>query len=207
MVYNTLVNFGGLDIQTYINSGNLEQYCFEPDNTSLENEIGSLRLTHPEIGQELREIELTIEKLAKSHAITPGTHLKKRIMAALNLPEDTIDLNSLPLTGKYSNHESWLKAVEHLIPCEPFQDFFAHVLQQNEKGAQTLVITKQNVPDEVHLDVAESFFILKGTCTCTVGEEIFTLNAGDYLAIPLHTNHDIRVDSPYVVAILQHQFI
>lgn len=195
-----------MEIRSYIDDGNLEQYCFELNNAQLGNEIVALRSAHSEIGQELNRIELTIEKLAKSQAITPSPQLQNRIMAALGIAEDKIDLDNLPPTSKYSNYESWLKAVEHLIPAEPFDDFFAHPLQQNEQIAQTLVITKLNVPEEVHEEVAESFFILKGTCTCTVGKEVFTLNAGDYLAIPLHTSHDIRIDSPYVIAILQHQF-
>lgn len=196
-----------MDIKSYIDEGNLEQYCFELDNVNLGNEIAALRLVHPEIGQELNRIELTIEELAKTHTVTPSLQLKGRIMAALGIVEEVLDLDHLPPTSKYSNRESWLKAVEHLVPAAPFDDFFAHVLQQNEQMAQTLVITKLNVPDEVHEVVAESFFILEGTCTCTVGNEVFTLNAGDYLAIPLHTNHDIRIDSPYVIAILQHQFV
>jgi len=195
-----------MEFKTYIDEGNLEQYCFELNNAQLGNEIAALRSAHSEIGQELNQIELAIEKLAQSQAITPSPQLQNRIMAALGIAEEKIDLDNLPPTSKYSNYESWLKAVEHLIPAEPFDDFFAHPLQQNEQIAQTLVITKLNVPEEVHEVVAESFFILKGTCTCTVGKEVFTLNAGDYLAIPLHTSHDIRIDSPYVIAILQHQF-
>ncbi|RYU89604.1 cupin domain-containing protein [Mucilaginibacter terrigena] len=195
-----------MDIKAYINDGNLEQYCFELFNADFASEIQSLRLIHSEIKHELEEIELTIEQLADSHSIIPRPELKSRIMAALDFSDDSIDLNNLPLTSKYSNYENWLKAVEHLIPAEPFDDFFTHVLKQDEKIAQTLVITKLDVPAEVHEVISESFFILKGTCTCTVGKEIFTLNAGDYLDIPLHTNHDIRIDSPYVVAILQHQF-
>lgn len=195
-----------MEIKSYIDEGNLEQYCFELNNADLGNEIAALRLAHPEIGQELNQIGLAIEKLAQSHAITPSPGLQNRIMAALGIAEEKIDLDNLPPTSKYSNYESWLKAVEHLIPAEPFDDFFAYPLQQNEQIAQTLVITRLNVPEEIHEVVAESFFILKGTCTCTVGKEIFTLNAGDYLAIPLHISHDIRIDSPYVIAILQHQF-
>lgn len=80
-----------------------------------------------------------MEQLELSQAITPKPSLKHRIMAALDQTEDTIDLDNLPPTGKYSDHESWFKAVEHLIPAEPFDDFFAHVLQQNEKMAQALL--------------------------------------------------------------------
>jgi mannose-6-phosphate isomerase-like protein (cupin superfamily) len=195
-----------MDIQSYINSGSLELYALGLADTDVNEETGAFRLVYPEIDQELLEIELTMENLAKRHAIVPKTLLKSRIMAALNFDEKTIDLNNLPPTGKYSNYESWLKSVEHLLPAEPFEDFFAYVLQHNDKISQTLVVTKLNVPDEIHEDVAESFFILKGSCICTVGKDVFTLNEGDYLDIPLHTSHDIRIDSPYVVAILQHQF-
>jgi mannose-6-phosphate isomerase-like protein (cupin superfamily) len=194
-----------MDIKAYINSGNLEQYCFELSNTMLGNEVGALRLTYPDVHQELNAIEIAIEQLAMNQALAPPPQLKNRVLAAL-YRDDIISLNNLPPTNKYSNYESWLKAVEHLIPAEPFEDFFAHILQQNEKLAQTLVITKLNVPEEVHEVISESFFILKGSCACTVGNEVFTLNAGDHLNIPLHTNHDIKILSPYVVAILQHQF-
>jgi mannose-6-phosphate isomerase-like protein (cupin superfamily) len=195
-----------MDVKAYIDSGNLEQYYFEIDNPNLGNEVAALRLVHPEIGQELNQIELTIEKLAIAQAIVPKQQLKSRILAELGFAEEKLDINHLPPTSEYSNYESWLKAVEHLIPAEPFENFFAHLLQQNEQMAQTLVITKLDVPEEVHEVISESFFILKGTCTCTVGEEIYTLNAGDHLNIPLHTSHDIHIDSPYVIAILQHQF-
>ncbi|WP_461450686.1 cupin domain-containing protein [Mucilaginibacter sp.] len=195
-----------IDIQAYIDSGTLEQYCLDLFNTGLEQEVMALRAAYPEIAKELNAIELALENFAESQAVEPKPQLRDKIFATLNFPGEVIDLENLPLTSKYSNYQSWLAAVEHLIPSGPFEDFFAELLQQNDKIAQTLVITKLNVPEELHEVVEESFFILKGTCTCTVGKEIFTLNAGDYLNIPLFTNHDIRIDSPYVIAILQHKF-
>jgi mannose-6-phosphate isomerase-like protein (cupin superfamily) len=195
-----------VNVQAYIKSGYLEQYCFGPFDAKLADEVNRLSLIYPEIKLELNAIELTLERLAQSQAVTPNHKLRTRILSALNLANEPLDVNHLPPTSQFSDHQAWFAAVEHLIPAEPFDDFFAVLLQQNEKIAQTLVITKLNVPEEVHEVISESFFILKGTCTCTVGKDSFTLNAGDHLNIPLHTNHDIRIDSPYVIAILQHQF-
>lgn len=195
-----------MDIKTYIDKGNLEQYCFELFNSEFANEVEALGSVHPEIRQELKAIELTIEQLALSQAILPPPQLRNRILAALDLSEEMIDLNNLPPTSKYSSYQAWFKAVEHLVPVEPLGDFFMALLRQDEKIAQMLVVTKLDVPEESHDIIAESFFILKGSCTCTVGNKVFTLNAGDHLDIPLHTNHDIKIQSPYVVAILQHQF-
>lgn len=217
MVYNRLTIFTAqkikelllqtlMDIKAYIDSGILEQYCLELFDTGLGNEVGGLRTAHPEVAQELDEIELTIEKLAQSQAIAPKPRLKNKILRALNFAPEPIDLDNLPAADAYADHEAWLKAVEHLVPAQPFDDFFSQLLQQNERLAQTLVVTKIDVPEEVHDVIAESFFILKGTCTCTVGDKKITLNAGDYLNIPLHTTHDIHIESSYVIAILQHIF-
>jgi mannose-6-phosphate isomerase-like protein (cupin superfamily) len=195
------------DINEYINSGNLEQYCLEMFNPALSQHVTGLSSANPEVKKELNEIEVAIEQLAQSHAVEPGTALKNRVLAALDFfDSEKIDLDHLPPTSKYSNYTRWFNAVEHLLPSEPFEDFFMHELQRDEHIAQMLVVTKLDVAEEMHEEIGESFFILKGQCECTVGDEVITLNAGDHLEIPLHVNHDIKILSPYVIAILQHQF-
>lgn len=194
-------------IKAYIDSGNLEQHCFDLFDAERAKEVAEFSVSHPEIRRELNEIEQTIELLAKSYAVEPDPRLRGRLLNVLGFAsEEQLDINNLPPTGKYSDHASWLNAVEHLLPAEPFEDFFQHTLRQDEQIAQMLVITRLNVPPEIHEDVAESFFILKGQCTCTIGDRRVTLNPGDHLDIPLHVSHDITIDSPYVIAILQHQF-
>lgn len=196
-----------VDVNEYINSGNLEQYCLNMFDPALSQQVAELGAAHPEVRKELNEIELAIEKMAQSHAITPGAELKNRVLNALNFFDDEkINLDQLPPTGKYSNYINWFNAVEHLLPAEPFEDFFMYELQRDEHIAQTLVVTKLDVAEEMHDEIGESFFILKGQCQCTVGDEVITLNAGDHLEIPLHVSHDIKILSPYVIAILQHQF-
>jgi mannose-6-phosphate isomerase-like protein (cupin superfamily) len=195
-----------ININDYINSGNLEQHCFDIFNEEQAREVIALSQEYPEVKQELKNVEDTIEKIAESGAIDPPARLRNSILEVLGFQADVIDLANLPATSEYSSYTAWLNAVEHLLPAEPFDDFFAHLLRQDEHIAQTLVVTKLNVPEEFHEEVAESFFILKGQCACTVGDKVFTLNAGDHLEIPLHVNHDIKILSPYVIAILQHRF-
>jgi mannose-6-phosphate isomerase-like protein (cupin superfamily) len=195
-----------ININDYINSGNLEQHCFDIFNEEHAREVAALSQEYPEVKQELKNIEDTIEKIAESGAIDPPARLRNSILEVLGFQADIIDLANLPATSEYSSYTAWLNAVEHLLPAEPFDDFFAHLLRQDEQIAQTLVVTKLNVPEEFHEEVAESFFILKGQCACTVGDKVFTLNAGDHLEIPLYVNHDIKILSPYVIAILQHRF-
>ncbi len=166
------------DNGNYINSGNLEQYCLDMFNPALAREVSELRLVKPEVKRELAEIEIALEKLAQSHAIAPDDGLKNRILGALEFFNDEkISLDNLPATGEYSNYINWLNAVEHLIPAEPFEGLFMKELQHNEHIAQMLVVSKVDVPEEIHETVRESFFILKGKCACTVGNDVFTLNA------------------------------
>lgn len=195
-----------MNIQEYIESGILEQYCLNVLNEQERADVLKNCSLYPEIKQELTAIEISFENLFRSQSIAPDKKLKDQILAKLGFA-NTVTLQNLPLIDAYSNYSDWLAAVEHLIPAEPFEPFFAEVLRQDEKATQTLVITQLNAPEETHVDRMESFLILKGHCTCTVGNETFTLQAGDFLEIPLHVKHDIKIDSPYVIAILQEVFV
>ena len=191
-----------MDIQAYIQSGILEQYCLDLLNESERAEVLKNCALYPEIKQELINLENTIEKMVKAQAIVPNESLKQKILNKLGFGEE-IDLNNLPVVNAYADYNAWLKAVEHLIPAKPFDDFFIEVLRQDYKATQMLVVTKIDVPEETHDNWIESFFILEGQCVCTVGDGTFTLNAGDFLEVPLYTEHDIKITSPHVVAILQ----
>jgi quercetin dioxygenase-like cupin family protein len=192
-----------MNIQAYIESGVLEQYSLHLLNADEQADVLLNCTLYPAIKQELAAIENAFEKMAHSRAVTPDEQLKQRILNTLGFA-DEITLNNLPLVDAYADQNSWYNAIEHLIPTEPFEDFFMEVLRHDDKVVQMLVITKLNVPEETHDDRIESFFILKGQCVCTVSDDTYTLNAGDFLQIPVYVEHDITITSPYVVAIVQH---
>ncbi len=195
-----------MQIQEYINSGVLEQFCLGLLTKSEQEAVITMCTVYPEVRKELTEIEFALERIAAINTITPKASLKQQILNIIAINE-VITLDNLPPTDRYSDYQAWLKAVEHLIPAQPFEDFFAYPLHYDDKIEQTLVVTKVGVPEETHEDVIESFFILEGSCVCKVGRYTYTLNAGDFLEIPLHEEHDVTLTSPYVVAILQHLIV
>jgi mannose-6-phosphate isomerase-like protein (cupin superfamily) len=194
-----------MDIKQYIESGILEEYCMGLLSNADEAFVIQLSLLYPEVKQELTEIEQVLYKLAGNNAVIPDPALKTKILSALTYSDYPLDINNLPVVDQYSDYQAWLQAVEHLIPQEPHDDFIMKVVREDDKVAQMFVVTRHDVPVETHDDRIESFFILKGECRCTVGSEIFTLTPGDFLEIPLYTEHDIKILSPKVVAILQHR--
>ena len=195
-----------MQLSEYIKSGILEQYCLGLLTKSEQEAVLAMSAIYPEIKVDLAEIELTLERLAAINAIAPKTYLKQQILNTI-ASNAVITLNNLPPTDRYSDYRAWLKAVEPLIPTQPFEDFFALPLHHDDKIEQTLVVTKLGVPEETHENVIESFFILEGSCVCKVGAHTYTLNAGDFLEIPLLEKHDVTLTSPHVVAILQHKLI
>jgi mannose-6-phosphate isomerase-like protein (cupin superfamily) len=162
-------------------------------------------MLYPEIKDSLIETELAIEKLASQSALEPNHGIKQRILDTLGFGENKFD--HFPTVTKDADYKIWLKNLAHLIPSEPSEDFYGEVIRKDVNIQQMLVITKSDVPEEDHDDYLESFFILKGHCECTVGNDTVNLFAGDYLEIPLHVKHDIKIMSPHVVAILQYQFV
>jgi mannose-6-phosphate isomerase-like protein (cupin superfamily) len=198
-----------MNIREYIESGVLEEYCLGLLNADEQAAVLQICALFPEVKMELTVIEQAIATMAANRAITPSDDLKQKILNSLDFSDEAIqfDLTHLPVANSHSNHKSWLKLLEHLIPSEPAGDFSSRLLRQNEGFDQMLVVTKCDVPAETHGDVIESFFILKGECQCSVGDNLLLLGPGDFLEIPLHQQHDVKLLSPYVVAILQHQYL
>jgi mannose-6-phosphate isomerase-like protein (cupin superfamily) len=198
-----------MNVREYIDSGILEEYCTGLLTADEQDAVLKMCDLFPEVKAELLNIEKAIERIATDNAVTPDAGLKQKILNSLGFTETEVqfDLDNLPVTHARSNHISWLTSLDHLIPEYPNEDFSCHVLRQDDQFAQMLIITKSDVPDETHDNLKESFFILKGECKCLVGENAFRLGPGDFLEIPLNQEHNVKMLTPYVVAILQYQYV
>jgi mannose-6-phosphate isomerase-like protein (cupin superfamily) len=194
-----------MNIQEYIATGILEQYCLGMLTDEEMREVATLRSRYPEVETEIRTIEASLEERAGALALEPPPALREQIWNTLeNLnKEKNISLQDLPLINRFTNHKAWLGIVKPLIPPQMQEDRVIKVLRESDKVIQMLVVSKSHFEDEVHINEHESFIILEGECECTVGDKVFRLKPGGFTEIPLHTSHDVRVLTPHVTAILQ----
>jgi mannose-6-phosphate isomerase-like protein (cupin superfamily) len=192
-----------MDIQKYIESGILEEYCLGLLHEEDCADVVQMMVFYPEIKARLRDIELTLEKWLTSEGVEPDADMRQKVLTSLGFTDPDI----LTIVDKNADHQTWLNALKHLIPDEPLEELSIQVIRKDDQVQQMLVIAKVDVPEEEHGDYIESFFILKGRCECTVGNQLFELNEGDFLEIPMHVKHDVKMLTPYVAAVLQYRFV
>ena len=196
-----------MDIQQYIESGILEEYCLGHLNEANQAYLIQMTMLYPEIKKELTAVELAFENLAALTAAEPADHVKHNVLAALGFAGNELNINELPVIRTGTDPEPWLKAFAHLIPEEPTEDFVLNVIRHDEIVQQMLITGNTDVPEEEHGEFLEGLFVLKGRCECTIGDELFALGAGDFIEIPLHVKHDIKLVTPFVTAVLQYRFV
>ncbi len=159
----------------------------------------------PKIKNEVELIQLALEGFAQAHAITPPPHLEHTVSALIdNLEKESrMDAKDLPLINRFSDNGKWKELIPHPFPTTISDERYCKILTHTSKVTQMLVISTTDFEDEIHDDLHESFLILEGYCDCTVENETLQMKAGDYMEIPLYAHHDVKIQSPYVVAILQ----
>ncbi|MEQ8925569.1 MAG: anti-sigma factor [Fulvivirga sp.] len=92
-----------MNIEEYISSGILESYVLDELPPEERREVESMSEKHPEIKRELEKIELSIEKLAFSTAISPDAAIKEAVLKA-------VDNKQPPMQITHDKRESgWLK--------------------------------------------------------------------------------------------------
>ncbi|MGM9509740.1 cupin domain-containing protein [Larkinella sp. GY13] len=188
-------------VQEFIDSGIVEEYCRGLLLPGEIQEVERMAGLYPAVQQAIDRIARTLTPPA-----APDERLKTRILNALNqLGEPPVfDLRDLPLINAYSDAEQWQRTVASIQPTREFRNLYVHPLRSGNGIEQFILWVKEEVKPEDHHDERESFLILEGECECQIGTEKIRLSAGDYVDIPLDTEHTVRVLSPEPVkAIIQ----
>ncbi len=198
-----------MDINTYIKSGILEEYCFGLLDNAERVEVERLAQQYPLVNQYLLQASLELENFAKQNAVPVDPGVKEKTFKIIEnlILESRSDLTQLPEVTPHSDHHNWLKLVTPHLPEKLEDDMFVKELRNDDNVLQMLIWTKIDYPDEVHTDEKESFIILKGRCKCYIGDTEVELGPGGIIEIPLHKHHDVKILSDEVIAVVQRKKI
>jgi uncharacterized cupin superfamily protein len=188
------------NISSYINSGILEAYVLGVATPAESVEVEKMAAAYPAVKEELSQIAISLEQYASAHAVQPHATMKPLLFATIDYAERLQKgepVTTPPLlhaNSKIGDYAQWLNRPDMTLPTDS-EDIFLKILGHTPQATTAIVWIKQLAPDEVHHDEHESFLIVEGTCDITIGGKVHHLVPGDYLTIPLHTDHHVKVTS------------
>jgi mannose-6-phosphate isomerase-like protein (cupin superfamily) len=155
--------------------------------------------TDPAIRLEIEAIGAALEAYALEHAVAPNPVIKPFLLATIDYTERLKGgepVTMPPVLNKNSiieDYSPWLNRSDLLVPGD--DAIFAKIIGYTPEAVTAIVWIKKYAPHEVHDHEFEKFLIVEGTCDIVVGDEVHALVPGDYFAIPLHKNHQVKVTS------------
>lgn len=184
-----------MDLQAYIKSGIIEDYCLGALSAEDSKKVAQLALDFPEIKQ---EVDAYTEALGQYGADTTqfsAADAKHKIFSTITnlITEETANAQQLPLLNKYSEHTNWLKIVKPMLPEKLHKPTLVRSLRNDDYISQLLIWTKVDFPEEIHNNEQECFIILEGRCRCHIGDQIIEMGPGDFLEVPMYQHHDVQI--------------
>jgi mannose-6-phosphate isomerase-like protein (cupin superfamily) len=194
-----------MDVNAYINSGIIEDYCLGMLNAEQMNEVERMSSLYSEVEEAIEANRTALENYIQSIAITPSEKTKAKALAIFeNLAKEKKNEREItPIINKYSNHENWLRIVKPDLPPTLEEEKFHKVIREDENVFQLLLWAKTDYPYEDHDNVHEIIYVLEGECQCCVGDDVYPLGPGDMLEIPLYVQHNLEVTNGPVIAVVQ----
>lgn len=189
-----------MNIKEYIESGVLEIYVLGLASKEETEEVEKMSIAHPEIKKEIAEISLALEKYAQQNNVAPHPAIKPLLMATIDYTErlEGGEPQSFPTilneNSKIEDYHEWLNRKDMVAPVD-FEEIFVKIIGYTPEVTSAIVWIKNMAPEEVHTDEYEKFLIVEGTCDITIGDKVHQLVPGDYLTIPLHLDHNVKVTS------------
>ncbi len=194
------------DIQKYLDSGIIEDCCLGIASNAEVLKLEELCLQFEEIATYKKTTEASLNMVVKAKSKIPPSGAKERIKAFILENEKVKKLPQIKegeLLEEFihlSNHtdvEELNHIVSNIQPPAQYENIHMVPIFTSEDRELTLVWAKEMVPDELHPEIDESFYILDGTVECEIEGEIHFMGKGEYMRIPPEKHHEVRVTSLY----------
>ncbi|MDQ3109436.1 MAG: cupin domain-containing protein [Bacteroidota bacterium] len=189
-----------MNTSSFIDSGILEAYVLGFATAEESAEVEKLAAIHPEIKNELEQIENSIQQYTSAHTVQPHATIKPLLLATIDYTErlKNGETPGAPLllhaNSKIADYGQWLNRPD-MVTSSFDDEIYLKIIGYTPQVTTAIVWIKTMAPDEVHHNEHESFLIVEGTCDITIGDKVHQLVPGDFLSIPLHTDHFVTVTS------------
>lgn len=190
-----------MNIDEYIKTGILEMYVLGKTSNEENSEIAKLSSIYPEIKNEIDEITMAFMAYSESTVSEVNPTIKPMVMAIIDYMERLKGGEAptfpaiLNKNSKISDYTEWIKREDITLP-DYFTDFYAKIIGNDSNSLTAIAWIKDTTPYEIHTDEHEKFLILEGSCDIITDSRTYSLIPGDYLSIPLHEGHVVKVTSP-----------
>ena len=156
--------------------------------------------------KDIEQSEDTLIAYARIHAVAPPLSMRDKILGKIQKISDqqvnrhSFTLENAPLLTLESNWLDWVEAVKGINPPNDFEDVHLHTFRNDNVAEMHLAWVIEEVPEEVHHDVLESFILLEGTCECHIlnedgSQRTVRMREGDYISFKIGEIHDIQITS------------
>ncbi len=189
-----------INIKDFINSGIIESFVLGLTTDAETKKVEELASAHREIRAAIDDFSLSVEEEAKKNAIEPPHTVKPLLMAIFDYIKRLTGgepMSHPPLlseSSKISDYAEWINRPDMNMNVN-FNDIHVKLISHTPQATTGIVWIKEMAPEEVHDDELERFLIVEGTCEITIGDNVHKLVPGDFLAIPLYSQHFVKVTS------------
>lgn len=188
------------NLETFIESGILEMYVLGMCSDEEVKEVEAMAASHNEISKEIEAISETMKIYAESNALAPNSDVKAMTLAAIDY-EERIKAGELPSSppilndkSTIDNYSEWLNRKDMKLP-DNFNGIYVKLIGYTPAAISGIVWIESETPYEVHTNEYEKFLIVEGTCDIIIDGNTNSLAPGNYLSIPLHAGHIVKVTS------------
>jgi mannose-6-phosphate isomerase-like protein (cupin superfamily) len=188
------------NLEAFIESGILELYVLGIASAEEKREAEEMLAAYEEVREEIERISEALQSYSERHAAIPNATIKPMILASIDYeerlrkgeqPSNPPILNN---NSTFKDYSQWLDREDMVIPTD-FNGIHAKLIGHTPQATSAIVWIQSETPYEKHHQEHEKFLILEGTCDIIIDEKVHHLVPGDYMSIPLHAGHYVKVTS------------
>jgi len=179
--------------EEYIKTGILEMYVL-----GLTSEEENIEITH--LSDTNTDIKNALISYAEKGVPALDPTIKPMFMAMMDYTkrleagEEVTHPAILNENSKVADYAAWLNRADIVAPAD-YDNIFVKIIGYDAKATTAITWIKEGTPYETHKNEYEKFLIVEGSCDIVTDAKVYSLAAGDYLNIPLHIRHEVKITS------------